>query len=130
MVSYDSDSSGAEDDFTETTVLLGYASKEATEDTISQLGGYPVCTAQPIASTEGALLTYGILEMARWCQSSFRAIGSLQDLQQPSYPSSPTGRQHARTVSGARKTTVRVRVQKKDMQTERGYGARNKSHTE
>lgn len=43
MASYDSDSSGAEDgDYTETNVLLGYASKEATDDTTSQLGGHAV----------------------------------------------------------------------------------------
>src|SRR5688572_6204308 len=39
MAPYDSDSSGGEDDdFTETNVLLGYASKEASDDTISYLG--------------------------------------------------------------------------------------------
>lgn len=43
MAPYDSDSSGAEeDDYTETNVLLGYASKEPTDDTISHLGGRPV----------------------------------------------------------------------------------------
>ncbi|KAI9878244.1 MAG: hypothetical protein M1830_001467 [Pleopsidium flavum] len=42
MATYDSDSSDGEDaDYTETGVLLGYASKEPTEDDISQLGGYP-----------------------------------------------------------------------------------------
>lgn len=42
MAPYDSDSSGGEDeDFTETNVLLGYASKEAGDDTISYLGGRP-----------------------------------------------------------------------------------------
>lgn len=40
MASYDSDSSDGE--FEETNVLLGYASKEADEDTISRLGGVPV----------------------------------------------------------------------------------------
>ncbi|MCJ1367189.1 hypothetical protein MMC16_006321 [Acarospora aff. strigata] len=41
-MSYDSDSSdGEEEDYTETGVLLGYASKEPTEDDISQLGGHP-----------------------------------------------------------------------------------------
>merc|ERR1712093_858783 len=40
MAPYDSDSSGGEeDDYTETNVLLGYASKEASDDTISYLGG-------------------------------------------------------------------------------------------
>ena len=44
MDSYDSDSSGAdENDYNETNVLLGYASKTATGDNISQLGGHPVC---------------------------------------------------------------------------------------
>jgi pre-rRNA-processing protein TSR4 len=44
MAPYDSDSSGGEDnDYTETNVLLGYASKEASDDTISHLGGRPVC---------------------------------------------------------------------------------------
>ena len=43
MDAYDSDSSGIEEgDYTETGVLLGYASKEPTEDTISHLGGHPV----------------------------------------------------------------------------------------
>jgi len=45
MVNYDTDSSGGEDnDFTETNVLLGYASKEPSDDTISHLGGRPVHT--------------------------------------------------------------------------------------
>ena len=45
MADYDSDSSDG-GDYTETNVLLGYASKEADadEDTISKIGGYPVCT--------------------------------------------------------------------------------------
>ena len=43
MNSYDSDSSLENDkDYTETNVNLGYASKEATADPISHLGGFPV----------------------------------------------------------------------------------------
>lgn len=48
MVNYDSDSSEGEDqDYTETNVLLGYASKEASEsdDINSFIGGRPVCSA-------------------------------------------------------------------------------------
>ncbi|KAI0205880.1 hypothetical protein F4808DRAFT_447821 [Astrocystis sublimbata] len=43
MPNYDSDSSAGEEDeeFTETNVLLGYASKDAGDDTISRLGGRP-----------------------------------------------------------------------------------------
>jgi hypothetical protein len=46
MDPYDSDSS-LEDagDYTETGVLLGYASTEQTDDTISHLGGWPVIEA-------------------------------------------------------------------------------------
>ncbi|RGP69855.1 hypothetical protein FLONG3_7681 [Fusarium longipes] len=39
MASYDSDSSDGE--FEATNVLLGYASKDADEDTVSKLGGHP-----------------------------------------------------------------------------------------
>lgn len=41
MAPNDSDSSD-EENFTTTNVLLGYASKKPTDDTFSQLGGYPV----------------------------------------------------------------------------------------
>lgn len=41
MDPYDSDSS-LDEDFTETSVLLGYAAEEVIEDTISHLGGWPV----------------------------------------------------------------------------------------
>lgn len=40
MADYDSDSSGVDD--IETGVTLGYASKEATGDDFSQIGGHPV----------------------------------------------------------------------------------------
>lgn len=45
MNPYDSDSSGLEDegDYTDTGVLLGYASEEVIDDNISHLGGWPVC---------------------------------------------------------------------------------------
>lgn len=53
MATYDSDSSGGEDDdYTETNVLLGYASREPTADTISQLGGHPVRLAQSYTHTK------------------------------------------------------------------------------
>ena len=44
MALHESDSSDEDvDDYTTTNVLLGYASKEPTDDTISRLGGHPVC---------------------------------------------------------------------------------------
>lgn len=51
MAPYDSDSSDEGEDYTETNVLLGYASKEASSDTVSHLGGHPVsgsCAAAPV----------------------------------------------------------------------------------
>jgi pre-rRNA-processing protein TSR4 len=42
MATYDSDSSAELDDYTETSTLLGYASKVPTDDTFSQLGGHAV----------------------------------------------------------------------------------------
>ena len=43
MAPYDSDSSDGGEDYTETNVLLGYATKDATGDAISHVGGAPVC---------------------------------------------------------------------------------------
>lgn len=52
MAPYDSDDSLDEDqDYTETNVLLGYASKDADDDTISRLGGRPVSPSSPPRST-------------------------------------------------------------------------------
>jgi hypothetical protein len=53
MASYDSDSSlDGQTEYTETGVLLGYASKEATEDAISHLGGIPVGTSHPLLNPD------------------------------------------------------------------------------
>ena len=41
MPPYDSESSDGED-YTETNVLLGYATKQATGDAVSHIGGEPV----------------------------------------------------------------------------------------
>lgn len=52
MAPYDSDDSLDEDqDYTETNVLLGYASKDADDDTISRLGGRPVSPPLPPRKT-------------------------------------------------------------------------------
>lgn len=53
MDPYDSDSSIEEDgDFTETGVLLGYAAEEVIEDTISHLGGHPVCCSKVLPANQ------------------------------------------------------------------------------
>lgn len=43
MPPYESESSDEGEDYTETNVLLGYATKDATGDAISHIGGAPVC---------------------------------------------------------------------------------------
>jgi pre-rRNA-processing protein TSR4 len=42
MPPYDSESSDEGEEYTETNVLLGYATEDATGDTVSHLGGAPV----------------------------------------------------------------------------------------
>jgi hypothetical protein len=42
MPPYDSESSDEGEDYTETNVLLGYATEDATGDAVSHLGGAPV----------------------------------------------------------------------------------------
>ena len=65
MASYDSDSSlDDQTEYTETSVLLGYASKEATEDAISHLGGVPVSTS-PSSANHPSLLITASIDMAR-----------------------------------------------------------------
>lgn len=60
MAPYDSESSGGDDnDYTETNVLLGYASKEASDDTISYLGGRPVRFARVFKSHSILLPLFG-----------------------------------------------------------------------
>ncbi|KAI9724949.1 MAG: hypothetical protein M1812_000225 [Candelaria pacifica] len=55
MASYDSDSSGGDEgNYEATNILLGYASKEPTDDTVSQLGGHPTWL-EPATSPSGAL---------------------------------------------------------------------------
>ncbi|KAF2252380.1 hypothetical protein BU26DRAFT_479997 [Trematosphaeria pertusa] len=54
MPPYESDSSDEGEDYTETNVLLGYASKEATGDTVSHLGGQPTWLDEKTAPS-GAL---------------------------------------------------------------------------
>lgn len=42
MPPYDSESSDEGEDYTETKVLLGYATEDATGDAVSHIGGVPV----------------------------------------------------------------------------------------
>lgn len=50
MAPYDSESSDEGEDYTETNVLLGYASQGASGDAISHLGGSPVGLPHPCSN--------------------------------------------------------------------------------
>jgi hypothetical protein len=64
MAPYDSDSSDGEDsDYTLTNVLLGYTSKDAKEDTISHLGGSPVCSPSLLFLIPSICICFIILGM-------------------------------------------------------------------
>lgn len=79
MSRYDSDSSDGEDeDYTDTGVLLGYASKEPTEDNISQLGGFPV--QECICLSELYMVAKDQPDMAGPCNSSTSRSGKVQSL--------------------------------------------------
>jgi hypothetical protein len=66
MAPYDSDSSGGEEDeYTETNVLLGYASKEPSDDTISHLGGRPVSRRRTSLSLRNDQITMFTMRLVR-----------------------------------------------------------------
>jgi hypothetical protein len=50
MPPYDSESSDEGEDYTETNVLLGYATEDATGDAVSHLGGAPVLLSHPTST--------------------------------------------------------------------------------
>lgn len=84
MDPYDSDSSGFEDeDLTETSVLLGYASEELLDDSISHLGGWPVCSLFiPNGYASKQMLIFSISDMAGRFYPAARRVRQLQSLQQ------------------------------------------------
>lgn len=80
MADYDSDSSLDDAiDYTETGVLLGYAIKEPTEDTISHLGGHPV-SRRHSRRTFRHFSNLDDTDMARSRNSTLRFLGSMQML--------------------------------------------------
>ena len=80
MADYDSDSSDGE--FTETNILLGYASKDVEEDTISKLGGRPVRPRTP--SIQCAMSMSNLASTTGMDRSRYSTVSgpcSLQSLQ-------------------------------------------------
>ena len=111
MALSDSDSSENESqEYTTTNVLLGFASREPTEDSFSQLGGYPV--------RMGARIPPNIFDwlscragMARPEQQSFRQALTMQSL--PGYDDSApaTEWRFTRALSWSWKEALHLRMQ-------------------
>jgi hypothetical protein len=81
MTSHDSDSSlDDQTDYAETSVLLGYASKETTDDAISHLGGTPVRGSHSFTGS-GSLLTEMLTDMVRASNFTVRQPSQMQSLQ-------------------------------------------------
>jgi hypothetical protein len=76
MNDYDSDSSAGDDGiYSSTSVLLGFPSKDPTDDAISHLGGLPVClqfTIYPLRR-----ITDCCTVMDRWKNIAFRGAGKV-----------------------------------------------------
>lgn len=131
MASYDSDSSGGEDnDFTETNVLLGYASKEASDDTISYLGGRPVSlqcfhftwNANPSFTTiiQYTITNLQIPVLDRPLYPAIRRPRKMQSLQRPDGSAVATKRRPPRILSWPRKKTIRPDMQEEDVPAQGG----------
>lgn len=92
MAEYDSDSSLEDNsEYTETGVLLGYATKESTDDTISHLGGHPVSPPQTPGSTRH-VSDLNDTGMARSKNATIRLPSSMQMLSRLYVPPSTTQR--------------------------------------
>lgn len=73
MASYESDSSDEERSYTETNVLLGYASKEPTDDLVSRLGGHPVHLGAMRQKQQANIH----IVMARRCDGTLSSAGKM-----------------------------------------------------
>lgn len=112
MNSYDSDSSLDDDDQsgTSTNVLLGYATKDAVDDSISQLGGEPVRRTPP--SLRPSLCTYSAnIDMALARSPSLRLARQMPILQQPHGPPPAVKWRATRPLPRPRAPPVHLRLQ-------------------
>jgi hypothetical protein len=130
MADYDSDSSGADD--IETGVTLGYASKEATGDDFSQIGGHPVWTNKP-RHTYGRFFqkrkyTNNNTVLARPLRHPFRRSRQMQSLQRTPEPAFAAQRRPAGQIPRPREESLPVRMQEQGLPQERGLSARHQDY--
>lgn len=128
MAPYDSDSSGGEEeDYTETNVLLGYASADANGEEVSRLGGRPVRTATELVTqlrTCLLTLTIGLVEPG---QAAICCASKMQGLQGSHGALAAAQRRATGPISQPRAAPIRSRLQEEELPQEGGEHTR---HTE
>ncbi|KAJ8105977.1 hypothetical protein OPT61_g9845 [Boeremia exigua] len=118
MPPYESESSDEGEDYTETNVLLGYATKDATGDAISHIGGTPVRT-HPCA--EDTLLTAA--ELDRRQDGTLWRARQVQSVQRPAQPAARAERRSPRPLPRPRAATVHLELSAQGLQEEGGKRA-------
>ena len=73
MSDQEDDSSSAEENYTETETLLGYASTKPTDDRISQLGGRPVSSSSTSIAT--TMRSCNTIRFGSWKVSNYDRLG-------------------------------------------------------
>jgi hypothetical protein len=130
MGNYDSDSSdGGDQDFTETNVLLGYASKEASEsdDVNSYIGGRPVRTPMRQKSPCSTIYCSDNIEfsnfypadMVRPHHSTIRRSREVQSMQRYDGSAFTAEWGLAKRISGPREAPVRRILPSENVQAQR-----------
>lgn len=127
MGNYDSDSSdGGEQDYTETNVLLGYASKEASEsdDVNSYIGGRPVSSPSTAKTTHATLPPSSPsniypADLALPHHPPFRHPRPLQNMQRHNVPPPPTKRRPPQRFPRPRAPSLRPHLSPQNLPAER-----------
>ena len=124
MADYDTDSSAGED--IETGVTLGYATKDATGDDFSQLGGHPV--SRPAIDIYVTIADQ-IPVMARRHRHPFRNSGQMQSLQRLPQPLAPTEQRSPGQIPRPRKKSLPLRMQEKSLPQKGWLSPRYQNHS-
>lgn len=106
MRPYESESSDEGEDYTETNVLLGYATKDATGDAISHIGGAPV----RLRSQRNEYPTDTLPELDRRKDSTIWRARQVQSLQWAPQPPARTQRRPSRPLSRPRAKTIHLEL--------------------
>ena len=124
MADYDSDSSVGED--IETGVTLGYATKDATGDDFSQLGGHPV--SWPTTTTPETIANRITVMARRHCYPLWSS-GQMQSLQRPPQPLATTEQRSPGQIPRPRKKSLPLRMQEEGLPQKGWLRPRYQNHS-